>query len=73
MDIFQGRISLKHKTIVILYSTQRPGFPGIELHLFYTQKLRVFSLWKFVGHFGKFNQMDYNKYSGGFMFACFVP
>lgn len=48
MGIFQGRISLKHKTIVILYSTQRSGLPGIYLHLFYIQKLRLFpfgSLW----------------------------
>lgn len=41
MDIFQGRISLKHKTIVILYSSQRSGLPGIYLHLFYIQKLRL--------------------------------
>lgn len=48
MVIFQGRISLKHKTIVILYSSQRSGLPGIYLHLFYIQKLRLFpfgSLW----------------------------
>lgn len=48
MDIFQGRISLKHKTIAILYSSQRSGLPGMYLHLFYIQKLRLSpfgSLW----------------------------
>lgn len=39
---------MKHKTIVILYSSQRSGLPGIYLHLFYIQKLRLSpfgSLW----------------------------
>lgn len=73
MDIFQGGVSSKHKTIVILCGTQRSGLLGIYLHLFLHSKVEAFFfLWNFVVPFGKFNQTDFNNRCEGFGFTCSV-
>lgn len=51
MDIFQGGVSLKHKTIVILCGTQRSGLLGICLHLFLHSKVEAFFSLELCGTF----------------------